>query len=109
MRLLNSLTYKDKDYSIDDVVSFIPNEDKGVEEGFYGGRVTQLGVTKEKGVYLCMEKMDPIDILVEEIPFSDEPIDLNTLTNKELVAMLEETGIEVPARATKPELIALFE
>lgn len=103
MKLLGKTEFDGKQYEITDVKGFVSNESKGLPGGFYGGRVTQLAKTDVKGMYLCMEKMNVIDImLLEEDPLAD-------LTNKELVALLVEKGIEVPKKYTKPDLLALLE
>lgn len=120
LELLNSTVFEGKQYTLDDVRGFIPNESKGIPEGFYGGRVTKLAKTDVNGMYLCMENMKVIDILVyedemenlivspedsNELPFTD----YETLTNKQLIDLLEDLGIEYPKKATKPQLIALLE
>lgn len=105
MKLLNSTTYKGKEYTLEDVRGFIPKETKGLPDGYYGGRVTQLAKTDVKGLYLCMENMKVIDLLL----FKDEMVvDLTQFTNKELSKMLEKRGIDVPNKATKAELIELL-
>lgn len=107
MRLFNSTNYLGKEWTIQDVRGFIPNKDKGIPEGFYGGRVTQLAKTDIQGLYLCMEKMEVIDLIF----FNNETapkVNLAEKTNKELAKMLEDKGIEVPKRATKDELLALL-
>ena len=107
LRLLNSTVYNDKQYSVTDGKGFEPLEKHGIPTGFYGGRVDKLAKTDVKGLYMCMEDMAVIDLL--EIPFSEEPKSLKEMTNKELVALLEGKGIEVPKKYTKPELLALLE
>ena len=106
MRLFNSTNYLGKEWTIQDVRGFIPNKDKGIPEGFYGGRVTQLAKTDIQGLYLCMEKMEVIDLILfdETAP----KVNLAEKTNKELAKMLEDKGIEIPKRATKDELLALL-
>lgn len=121
-KLLNSTTYEGKQYTIDDVKGFIPNETKGLPEGFYGGRVTQLAKTDVNGLYLCMENMKVIDMIIVEdeldkvvdaeitLPYDEiiEEAIYEEMTNKELTTILEGRGIEVPKRATKNDLIDLL-
>lgn len=109
MRLLNSTNYLGKEWTIQDVRGFIPNKDKGIPEGFYGGRVTQLAKTDVQGLYLCMEKMEVIDLIFFDEEMKIKETKLENKTNKELVALLEEKGIEVPSKYTKAELLALLE
>lgn len=106
MRLLNSKIYKGKEYTLNDVRGFIPNEAKNIPIGFYGGRVTQLAKTETKGLYLCMENMTVIDMLLfeEKLPKPK----LEEKTNRELIEILKSRGIEVPKRVTKAELIELL-
>lgn len=123
MQLLNKLSYKDKDYVLEDVRGFISLESKGIPSGFYGGRVTQLAATEEPGLYMCMEVMVPIDLLlidseieyvIEETPFSDEPEEValenfEEYTVAQLKECLEAYDVDFPSRTTKPELIELLE
>lgn len=121
---MNSTVYEGKQYVLEDVRGFIPKESKGIPEGFYGGRVTQLAKTDVEGVYLCMENMKVIDMIIVEdeldravevdtettLPY-DEVIEeaiYEEMTNKELITILEGRGIEVPKRATKNDLIDLL-
>ena len=107
MRLLNSKIYRGKTYTVIDGTGFESLEKHNLPIGFYGGRVDKLAKTNVKGLYMCMEDMAVIDLL--EIPFSEEPKSLKEMTNKELVALLEDKGIEVPKKYTKLELLALLE
>ena len=123
MQLLNKLSYKDKDYVLEDVRGFISLASKGIPSGFYGGRVTQLAATEEPGLYMCMEVMVPIDLLLidseieYEIPFSEEPeipgydedVNFEEYTVAKLKECLEAYDVDFPSRATKPELINLLE
>lgn len=137
MKLLNSTTYKDKDFEIGDVRGFIDPIDFGLPVGFYGGRVNKVAKTDYPGIYLMVEKHVVIDILikeeefnvnkaadspegtegddgVEKVPYPEnrelivEEIDYYSHTNDELRDMLLKIGIEAPKRATKDELVALF-
>lgn len=110
MRLLGSLVYEEKEYTLNDVRVFIDRKDFGLPDGFYGGRVDRVAKTDTEGVYLCMDGMDVIDILIDDIPFSDEVCekDYQEYTNDELKSMLLEIGIDAPKKATKVELIALL-
>lgn len=108
MRLLGSTTYEGKAYELTDVRGFKPISEYGYKTGWYGGRVDKIAGTDTKGLYLCLEGMRVIDILLDEIPFVEEPRALEDMTNKELTALLEEKGIEVPSRATKAALLELL-
>ena len=132
MKLLNSTTYKGKDFEIGDVRGFIDPIDFGLPVGFYGGRVDKVAKTDYPGIYLMVEKHVVIDILIKEEEFKEEEFNVNkaadspegteegegveeipfinyfNYTNDELRDMLLEIGIEAPKRATKDELVALF-
>lgn len=124
MKILSSKSFNGKEYSIDDVRGFLDTSDFNLDSTFYGGRVDKIGGTNIAGLYLLVESHEVIDLMiieeeyedldeeeyeeVEEVPFSEE-IDYQDYTNAELRAMLEEAGVEVPSRATKDELIALFD
>lgn len=107
MKLLNTTTLDGKQYTINDVKGFESLETHNIPIGFYGGRVDKLAKTNVKGLYMCMEDMKVIDLL--EIPFTEEPKLLGEMTNKELIALLEEKGIEVPKKYTKNDLLMLLE
>lgn len=125
MKLIGSTTFQGRTYTINDVRGFKPITEYGFTIGFYGGRVDKIAGTDHEAVYLCIEGMTAIDILVdedklpdetattdetpeEELPFADEEPDYEEMTNKDLIAILEERGAEVPKRVTKAELIELI-
>lgn len=112
LKLLNSTKINGKEYTINDVRGFKPISSYGLPEGFYGGRVDKVAGTDDKGIYLCIEGMKVIDILAdeaqEEIPFEDEGLNYEEMTNKELIAILEDFYVEVPKKANKAELIELI-
>lgn len=101
MILLGSTKFGGKEYSITDVKGFVSNESKKLPTGFYGGRVNQLAKTNIKGMYLCMEKMNVIDILFP----GDE---LKDLTKDNIELVLDAKGKDIPSKATKDELIKLL-
>lgn len=118
MKLLGTLSYKDKKYNINDTKEFISLESLKISEGFYGGRVTQLATTEEPGLYMCMEVMVPIDLLLvdteetyttlDEIPFSEPGEDFNEYTVAQLKECLEAYDIEYPSKSVKADLIQLL-
>lgn len=130
MQLLNKLSYKGKDYVLEDTRGFTSLKSKGVPQGFYGGRVTQLAITEEPGLYMCMEVMVPIDLLLidseieyPEVPFDDikgeagvpgddkglPSEDFNEYTVAQLKECLEAYDVEFPSKAVKTDLIKLLE
>lgn len=108
MKLIGSTIYDDKTYTINDVRGFKPTGDYGYPIGWYGGRVDKIAATDNEAIFLCIEGMRVIDILIDDTPFVEEPKALEDMTNKELVSLLEEKGIEVPSRATKAQLLELL-
>lgn len=67
-KMLNSTHYEGKDYKISDNIGMVSPEAFGLTN-FYGGRVKFLGKTKVKGLYLCIEGTEAIDL----IKFDEEP------------------------------------
>lgn len=106
MKLIGSTTYNGKTYTINDVRGFKPTADYGYPVGWYGGRVDKIAGTITKGLYLCVEGMTVIDILIDDV--EDVGPNYELMTNKELIAILEERGVEVPKRVTKPKLLELI-
>lgn len=106
MKLIGSTTYEGKTYTINDVRGFKPISEYGYPVGWYGGRVDKIAETVNKGVYLCVEGMTVIDILIEDVV--DAAPNYEIMTNKELINILEERGIEVPKKATKNDLLNLI-
>lgn len=67
-KMIGSTTYKGKEYQISDNKALISPASLGLVN-FYGGRVKNLGVTKEKGLFLCIEGTEVIDL----IRFDEDP------------------------------------
>ena len=106
MKLLNTTLLDGKQYTDNDIKGFESLETHNIPTGFYGGRVDKLAKTNIKGLYMCMEGMKVIDLLIEE---PENKLDgFDSMTNKELVELLKEKGIEVPKKYTKQELLALL-
>ena len=101
MILLGRTEFNGKEYEVTDVKGFISNESKGLPVGFYGGRVKQLAKTDIKGLYLCMEGMEVINILIPKKELKD-------LSKELLELVVKAKGKEVPENPTKTELIKLL-
>lgn len=107
INLLNSISYKGKTYSIDDLKGMMTPEEFGLPVGFYGGRVTNVGRTLNNNVFMLLEGMQVIDLMVKEAPV--EKVDYTEMTNATLKGLLEEKGITIPRNATKQMLIDLLD
>ena len=116
MKLLGKTEYEDKEYAIEDTRGFYEPIEFDLKQGFYGGRVDKVAGTEVKGLYMLVEKHKVIDLMLieeeiedeeKEVPFSEE-LDLYQYTNDELRKMLYELGVEVPSKANKDELVAMF-
>lgn len=135
MKLLGKKSFNGRDYDIQDTKGFLNLEDFDLPVDFYGGRIQKVATTDIPGVYMLVGKHKVVDLMIilkeyedpddEEvptdykgstgegtsdpgIPFSEDD-DYHSYTNKELTAMLEQLGIEVPSKAVKAELVELLE
>jgi len=66
MKLLNSTKIGDKQYTLQDSRGFVKPEKLGLDDQFYGGRVTNVAKTDKENTYMLLEGMTPIDILIVE-------------------------------------------
>jgi len=66
-QMIGGTSFKGKEYTIADNKGIISATSLGLVN-FYGGRVKNVGKTKVKGLYLCIEGSDAIDL----IKFDDE-------------------------------------
>ena len=98
MILLNSLTLNEKTYSLKDNEAILELEDVGKKVGFYGGRVDKIARAKDAGIFICLEKMEPIDLLV----------DISKVKRDILVDIARIKRVEIPNKATKDEIIKLL-
>lgn len=98
MVLLGTLTLGDKTYALNDSKEFMNLKDKLLPNGYYGGRVDKLSKTGTIGVYMCMEGMEPIDLIV----------DTKEATKQVLTDVLTLKGIEHNPRATRDSLAKLL-
>lgn len=92
------MTLNGKTYSLKDSDRFIEAKGLSLKDGFYGGRVDKVCKTKDNGVYLCMEGMEPIDILVDE----------KVVTKDILVDIARTKRVAITSKATKDEIIGLL-
>lgn len=100
MRLLNTLTLDGYKYGLNDSKGFmIAGRDYVLPDGFYGGRVNQLAKIDRKGIYMCMEGMEPIDLIV---------LNPKELNKAELEAIVRAKKISIPPKATKEILLQLL-
>lgn len=68
MKLVGKLQYEGKQYTNQDVKGVMPLNQLGLDNDFYGGNVSQFGITETPGLYLCLNKTNNvIDILISDI------------------------------------------
>lgn len=100
MIILNSLKFKDKVFTIQDVRGYLLNgKDIQLPDGFYGGRVDKVAKTDYPFIHMLMSKDTPIDLVI---------LNENDFTAKQLKEILEENNVDTSKLTSKQKLLEAF-